>query len=94
LERGYQEAERLNFDYVLRGVFTNWEDNATAWSGNPDRAELAVELYSVADRRLAASASHKVQATGFTLLSSATTRFIPEMADTTLGRLFSWPPPK
>src|SRR5262245_14014894 len=48
LEQGYNEATRIGFDYVLRGVFTNWEDNATAWSGNPDRAELSVEIFSVA----------------------------------------------
>ncbi|HEX4826497.1 MAG TPA: DUF4823 domain-containing protein [Candidatus Polarisedimenticolaceae bacterium] len=93
LEQGYNEATRIGFDYVLRGVFTNWEDNATAWSGNPDRAELAVELFSVADRRLAASADHKVQASGATLLSSTPMRFIPELADRTLGRIFGWPAP-
>jgi len=91
LEAGYAEAERLGFNYVLRGAFTNWEDNATAWSGNPDRAELALELYAVADRRLAATASHTVQASGATLLSSTPMRFIPELADSTLGRIFSWP---
>lgn len=91
IEKGYEEATRLGFDYVLRGVFTNWEDNATAWSGNPDRAEFAVELYSVPDKRLAGSASHKVQASGFTLLTGTPMRFIPELADNTLGRLFGWP---
>jgi len=90
-EKGYEEASRLGFDYVLRGVFTNWEDNATAWSGNPDRADFAIELYSVPDKRLAGSASHRVQASGATLLSSTPMRFIPELADNTLGRLFGWP---
>jgi hypothetical protein len=93
VEKGYDEASRLGFDYVLRGAYSNWEDNATAWSGNPDRAEFVTELYSVADRRLAASASHQVQASGATMLSSTPMRFIPELADSTLARMFGWPAP-
>jgi hypothetical protein len=91
IEKGYEEAARLGFDYVLRGVFTNWEDNATAWSGNPDRADFTIEIYSVPDKRLAGSASHRVQASGFTMMSGTPMRFIPELADNTLARLFGWP---
>ena len=91
LEDGYREAERLGFDYVLRGVYTNWEDNATAWSLNPDRAEFALELLSVDSRSLAASANHRRQASGATFLSNTPMRFIPELADSTLGRIFGWP---
>ena len=90
VDEGYQEAERLGFNYVLRGVLTNWEDNATAWSGNPDRATLVLELYGVEEKRLAASANSERQASGATLVSGTPGRFIPELAFNAVDRIFDW----
>jgi hypothetical protein len=91
LADGYQEAERLGFTHVVKGVFTHWEDNATAWSMNPDRATFSLEIFEVKDRRLVGSASHQEQASGATLLSSSPTRFVPVLASKTLSRLLGWP---
>lgn len=88
---GFNEADRLGYLYVLKGIITHWEDNATEWSGKPDRASFSLDIYVSKDRKLIGSASHQVQGSGMALFPESTTRFIPELANKTLSRLLSWP---
>jgi Domain of unknown function (DUF4823) len=43
-----KEAKERAYDYVLRTNITEWEDNATAWSGKKDSIALSLELYDLA----------------------------------------------
>lgn len=90
LSEGFKEAERLGYTHILKGVFTHWEDNATEWSMNPDRATFSLEVFDRQDKRLVASASHQRQSSGAALFSSSPTRFIPELAERTLARIMVW----
>jgi len=90
LADGFTEAERLGFTHVAKGMFTRWEDNATAWSGNPDRAAFSIEIYEAKSKLLIASSEHQVQASGLAVTSNSPTRFIRELAERTLGRIFGW----
>jgi len=92
LADGFKEADRLGFAYVAKGGFTYWEDNATAWSGNPDRATFSLEVFETKSRRLVGSSTHQSQSSGAALWASSPTRFVPELADATLSRLLEWKP--
>jgi len=75
--------------YVLRGELTEWVDRATEWSGRPDLTSLSVELYSAKNGSLVGSVTHSV-AGGDS--ARAPQRFVPELADHSLGKLFGWVP--
>lgn len=92
LKDAYDSAASLGYIYVLKGAITQWQDNATEWSGNPDRAGLSLELYDVASRQLVASASHNINGSGVALASLSPYRFVPEIVDQTLARIFGWRP--
>jgi hypothetical protein len=86
------EASELQLVYVLKGVITEWEDNATAWSGKPDRAALSVELHDVESGEMVAAAHYRVASPAATLTSKQPDRFIPEIVDNALARLLKWTP--
>lgn len=88
---GYEEASKLGFDYVLKCTITEWEDNATAWSGKGDKLRISVEIFDVKSRQLVAAGSHYRIATGFTLASGTPDRFMDECAHGALARIYGWP---
>lgn len=92
LEAGLAEAGRLGYDYLVRGSIVQWEDNATQWSFNPDIATVSVALYDVRRRELVATSAHTVEGSDSDYKARTTDRFIPELADHTLGALFGWTP--
>jgi Domain of unknown function (DUF4823) len=92
LKDAFDSAASLGYIYVLKGTITQWEDNATEWSMNPDRAGLSLELYDVASRQLVASAAHNMNGSGAALASLSPHRFVPELVDHSLARIFGWPP--
>lgn len=85
------ESRRAGGPLVLRGQFTLWEDNATEWSGNPDRATFSIELLDPATSQVVGVATHEVQASSTAWTALHPTRFIAELAGATLSRLFGWP---
>ena len=89
LPQVFDEAEKLEYPYVLRGTITQWEDNATEWSGRPDLAELSVEVFVAESHTMVASVTHSIQGGDS---GKQPHRFIPELADQTLARIFGWRP--
>jgi hypothetical protein len=88
--QGFEEAQKLNFDYVMKCTITLWEDNATAWSGKGDKLKISVELFDVKSKQLVAVASHYRVSTGATFVSAAPDRFMDECAAGALGKIFGW----
>lgn len=90
LERGFVEASVANIAFVLKVVPTEWEDNATKWSGKPDSAALSIELYSVASKTLVGAGTYSLSSTKNADENPSPNRFIPEFADNGLAPLFGW----
>jgi uncharacterized protein DUF4823 len=82
-----REARELGYDYILKAAITEWEDNATEWSGRPDSAALSVELYDLTPT-LVSSGSHRKKASALAIASSSPDRFVPELIQFTLARVF------
>lgn len=91
LVQGYDEAGKLGFDYVLKCVITEWEDNATAWSGKGDKLRISIELFDAKSKQLVAAGSHYRIATGFTFVSGTPDRFMDECATGALSQIYGWP---
>ncbi|WP_250623313.1 DUF4823 domain-containing protein [Pinirhizobacter soli] len=91
LQAGLASAQRAGYRYVLKCTITLWEDNATAWSGKGDKLNISVELYDAQTRELAAAATDKRTATGFTLASGSPDRFMDQVASGALGQIYGWP---
>ena len=83
-----------DYDCILKAAITEWEDNATEWSGWPDSAALSVELYDLTPT-LISSGSHRKKASAMATASIRPDRFVPELTEFTLARAFGsrWPVP-
>jgi DNA-binding transcriptional regulator YiaG len=92
LREAIEEAASAGYLYVLKSTLTEWEDNATEWSANPDKASLSLELYAVETKQLVATGTHRVVGGTLELLPKPTNRFIPELADHALAKVFGWRP--
>lgn len=89
-EQGINEANAQGFDYVLKPTITLWEDNATAWSGKGDKLSISIELFDAHTHQLVAAATHKRVATGATLVGGSPDRFIDEVCNGALGKIYGW----
>ena len=85
LSDGAREGRELQYDFVLRVRITEWEDNATEWSGKADSGALSVELYDLTPV-LVSSASHRKRASMSAMSSNSPDRFIPELVQAVLRR--------
>ncbi|HEV8324760.1 MAG TPA: DUF4823 domain-containing protein [Myxococcota bacterium] len=83
------EAKDLGFHYVLRAFVTEWVDKPTNWTRVRDSAGLSVELYAVETGAVVGSASCRLVGT---TAEAPSVRFVPELADATLARIFGWLP--
>lgn len=93
LPDAFGEAMSLDAAYVLRGAIAEWQDNATEWSSNPDKVALSLELYEVSTKQLVATGGHRVAGQAMTFATGQTPmRFVPEMADHSLAKIFGWRP--
>jgi hypothetical protein len=92
MSSAFTEAAELGCEYLLKGAIPEWEDNATEWSGRPDVAALSLELYNARERTLVASATHRVASSTAQMFSRKPDRFVPELVDHTLGKIFGWAP--
>jgi hypothetical protein len=93
LVEGILDARQLGYDYVLRAVITQWEDNATAWSGKKDSAALSVEIYDLTPT-LVASATALKKGSSWAMSSKSPDRLVPELTQTCLAKALGWPMPK
>jgi len=82
-----KEAKELGYDYVLRASITEWEDNATAWSGKKDSIALSLELYDLTPT-LVASSNHRQKGSSFAASDSAPDRLLPKAVEAAVGRVF------
>ena len=89
--QGFEEAEKLNFDYIMKCSITLWEDNATAWSGKGDKLKISIELFDVKSKQLVGEAGFYRVATGFTLAAGSPDRFMDECAEGALAKIYGWP---
>jgi len=90
LSIGLQSAERDGAAYVLKCTITLWEDNATAWSGNGDKLNIAIDLYDAKSHELVAESTHKRTATGATMVVGTPERFFDEVSQGALGQIYGW----
>jgi len=93
LAEGIQEARQLGYEYVLRAMITEWEDNATEWSGKKDSAALSVEIYDLTPM-LVASGTARKQGSSWAMSSKSPDRLVAEVTQACLAKAFGWPKPK
>jgi len=86
------EAAKVPCAYTLRAIVTEWEDNATPWSGKPDSYELSTELYTASTGDLAGSSTHRVVGPEWAGFERHPDRFISEAVDHSLSKIFRWQP--
>ncbi len=84
----FTEAEAMKCGYVARTLITEWEDNATAWSGKSDTLGVSFELYDVASREIVASCSYRKRSPSFTLASNSPEQLIERALNECPGMLF------
>jgi hypothetical protein len=87
LADGVKEARDLAYEFVLKARITEWEDNATEWSGKPDSAALSLELYDLTPA-LVSTASHRKKGSVMAMTSNSPDRFVQEIVKLSLDRLF------
>jgi hypothetical protein len=92
LADAFLEAEKLGSTYVLKGSLVNWEDNATEWSARPDTAGISLELYDTSTKALVASSTENIRASTVSFTSGTPDRFIPQLTDLALSKIFGWRP--
>jgi hypothetical protein len=90
LSTGFDEAAALRCAYILRAEVILWEDRLTWMSNRPDKATISVELWDASSRALVASGTHAVTGAIEEYVDRHPDRFVPELADASLGRIFGW----
>ena len=89
--QGFEDAEKIGFDYVMKCTYTLWEHNLTAWTGKGDKVKISIEVLDVKTKQLVGVAGFYRVGTGFTLASGTPDRFIVECAEGALSKLYGWP---
>ena len=49
----FDESEFHQYDYFIVPAIVSWEDNATAWSGKPDRLMFTIDIYDKNKKKVA-----------------------------------------
>ena len=86
LQAAIEQAKALGYDFVIKAVFTDWQDNATEWSGRPDRAAVSAELYDAKSATLLATATDREKGWALSLVSQDPSRFYPVISSTILAK--------
>jgi hypothetical protein len=87
MEEGIKEAKGLSYESILRVTITEWEDNATAWSGNPDSAAISIELFDLTPT-LISSATQRKKGSRWAMSSKSPDQWFPELVKATVTRVF------
>ena len=85
------EAGGLACTTVLRAAVTEWEDNATEWSGKGDSIGVSAELFSASDMRMVSTASVRKKASAMAFVSRSPERFAQVVASDVVAKLFGLP---
>jgi hypothetical protein len=67
VDQAIASAKRAECDLVIFPTILHWEDRATEWSGRPDKIEIKVELFNVANTNLIDATLIKGKSRWFTL---------------------------
>jgi len=87
LDGAIKQARSLGYDYVLKATITEWEDNATEWSGRPDSAGVSAELYDAKSMQLVSTATQREQASAMAVVPQSPERFIPTLSRRVVEKL-------
>jgi len=87
MEEGIKEARRLSYESILRVVITEWEDNATAWSGNADSAAISIELFDLTPTLISAATQRK-KGSRWGMSSKSPDQWFPDLVKTTVTKVF------
>ena len=81
------ESELQKYDYVIVPAIVSWEDNATAWSGKPDRIQFTIEIYDK-DKKKVASGSIDSKSTNATFTENDPSELIDKPLLEFINKLF------
>jgi len=87
MEEGIKEAKGLSYESILRVTITEWEDNATAWSGNPDSVAISLELFDLTPT-LISSATQRKKGSIWAMSSKSPDQWFPGLVKTTVAKVF------
>lgn len=85
------EARGLACTTILRATVTEWEDNATEWSGKGDSIGASAELFNASDVRMISTASVRKKASAMAFVSRSPERFAQVVASDVVAKLFGLP---
>ena len=86
LQAAIEQARTLGNEFLIKAVFTDWQDNATEWSGRPDRAAVSAELYDAKSATLLATATDREKGSAISLVSQDPSRFYPVISNSILTK--------
>ena len=86
LQAAFEQAKSMGYDFVIKAVFIDWQDNATEWSARPDHAGLSAELYDAKTATLIASVTHREKGSAVSFVSQDPSRFYPAISNAILAK--------
>lgn len=86
LDQAVQQARSMNYEYIIKAGFTDWQDNATEWSSRPDRAAVSAELYDVETVTLLAAITHAEKGSTISMVSQNPGRFYPLISTAVINK--------
>lgn len=86
LDQAVQQARSLRYEYIIKAVFTDWQDNATEWSNRPDHAALSAELYDTETVTLLAALTHAEKGSALSMVSQNPARFYPLISTAVINK--------
>ena len=81
------ESELQKYDYVVVPAIVSWEDNATAWSGKPDKLVFSIEIYDK-DKKKVASGNIDAKSTNTTIVENDPSELIDKPLSEFINKLF------
>lgn len=81
------DAVLAKYKFVIAPTISNWEDNATAWSGKPCRLRLTFDIYD-SNRNLITSSNIDAQGTSVTMSATDPSDLIDKPLKEILDELF------
>jgi hypothetical protein len=86
LQAAIEQARSLGYEFVIKALFIDWQDNATEWSARPDRAAVSAELYDVKTATLLATATDREKGSAMSFVSQDPSRFYPAISNAVLTK--------
>lgn len=81
------DSELKKFDYIIVPTIANWEDNATAWSGKPDKIMFSLDIYDKNKNKIT-TANIDAKSTNATLAENDPSELIDKPLIEFINKLF------